>query len=82
MGPDSRGSGPACAPVPTCAIGIMAKAPQAGRSKTRLCPPLLPAEAAALSAAFLGDTARTIAQASRQAPIVAYAAYAPSAARR
>jgi hypothetical protein len=38
-----------------CAIGVMAKAPMAGRSKTRLCPPLLPAQAAALSAAFLRD---------------------------
>lgn len=77
MDPGARGPESACAPVPTCAIGIMAKAPQAGRSKTRLCPPLQPAEAASLSAAFLGDTARTIAQAAGEAPIVAYAAYAP-----
>ncbi|MFC6792226.1 DUF2064 domain-containing protein [Methylobacterium komagatae] len=62
---------------PTCAIGIMAKAPQAGRSKTRLCPPLTPDEAAALSGAFLRDTAANIADASRSAPIAAYAAYAP-----
>jgi len=62
---------------PTCAIGIMAKAPQAGRSKTRLCPPLTPDEAAALSAAFLRDTAANIADAARSAPITAYAAYAP-----
>src|SRR5947208_1859946 len=32
----------------TCAIGVMAKAPRAGFAKTRLCPPLQPAEAAAL----------------------------------
>ncbi len=38
-----------------CAIGVMAKAPQAGRSKTRLCPPLTPGQAAALSAGFLRD---------------------------
>ncbi len=61
----------------TCAIGIMAKAPQAGRSKTRLCPPLTPEEAAALSGAFLQDTAANIARAARVAPIAAYAAYAP-----
>lgn len=61
----------------TCAIGIMAKAPQAGRSKTRLCPPLTPDEAAALSGAFLSDTAANIGQAARLAPITAYAAYAP-----
>ncbi|MEJ1976197.1 MAG: TIGR04282 family arsenosugar biosynthesis glycosyltransferase [Acetobacteraceae bacterium] len=61
----------------TCAIGVMAKAPQAGRSKTRLCPPLLPEQAAALSAAFLRDTTENIALAAQSAPIAAYAAYAP-----
>ncbi len=60
-----------------CAIGVMAKAPQAGRSKTRLCPPLSPEQAAALSAAFLRDTTDNIAAAARHAPIAAYAAYAP-----
>ncbi|WP_284946614.1 TIGR04282 family arsenosugar biosynthesis glycosyltransferase [Acidisoma cladoniae] len=62
----------------TCAIGVMAKAPQAGRSKTRLCPPLHPEEAAALSAAFLRDTTETIAIAAKSAPITPYAAYAPA----
>lgn len=61
----------------SCAIGIMAKAPQAGRSKTRLCPPLRHDQAAKLSAAFLRDTAANIAVAARSAPIAAYAAYAP-----
>jgi uncharacterized protein len=60
-----------------CAIGVMAKVPQAGRSKTRLCPPLRPEQAAALSAAFLRDTTDNIAAAARQAPIIGYAAYAP-----
>lgn len=55
----------------------MAKAPQSGRSKTRLCPPLTPDQAAALSAAFLRDTTENILAASRRAPIVACAAYAP-----
>ncbi|WP_407531114.1 TIGR04282 family arsenosugar biosynthesis glycosyltransferase [Methylobacterium oryzisoli] len=55
----------------------MAKAPQAGRSKTRLCPPLSPDEAAALSAAFLRDTTVNLAEAARTAPIAPYAAYAP-----
>jgi rSAM/selenodomain-associated transferase 1 len=64
----------------TCAIGIMAKAPQAGRSKTRLCPPLRPDEAAALSAAFLEDTACNIHDAAERAPISAYAAFAPRGA--
>lgn len=61
----------------TCAIAIMAKAPQPGRSKTRLCPPLTPDQAAALSAAFLRDTVRNIAEAAEEAPIATYAAYAP-----
>jgi uncharacterized protein len=61
-----------------CAIGVMAKAPRPGHSKTRLCPPLRPEQAAALSAAFLRDTTANIAKAAQSAPIVAYAAYAPS----
>jgi rSAM/selenodomain-associated transferase 1 len=61
----------------TVAIGVMAKAPEAGRSKTRLCPPLALEQAAALSAAFLRDTTENIAAAARLVPIVAYAAYAP-----
>lgn len=64
-------------PGATCAIGIMAKAPQAGRSKTRLCPPLNREEAAELSGAFLRDTAANLRAAGRAAPIAAYAAYAP-----
>lgn len=58
----------------------MAKAPQSGRSKTRLCPPLTPDQAAALSAAFLRDTTENIVAASRLAPVVACAAYAPAGA--
>jgi rSAM/selenodomain-associated transferase 1 len=61
----------------SCAIGVMAKAPQAGRSKTRLCPPLTPVQAAAMSAAFLRDTTENMAAAARQAAIAPYAAYAP-----
>ena len=40
----------------TPAVIVLAKAPAAGRSKTRLCPPLAPAEAAELAAAALHDT--------------------------
>lgn len=61
-----------------CAIAVMAKAPQPGRSKTRLCPPLSPDEAARLSAAFLRDTTENLAAAAAQAPISPYAAYAPA----
>jgi len=39
------------------AVVLMAKAPGAGRVKTRLCPPLEPRESARLYACMLGDTA-------------------------
>jgi rSAM/selenodomain-associated transferase 1 len=61
-----------------CAIGVMAKAPRPGFSKTRLCPPLLPNQAADLSAAFLRDITENIAMAARQASIAGYIAYAPA----
>jgi uncharacterized protein len=60
-----------------CAIGVMAKAPRPGFSKTRLCPPLRPDQAAGLSAAFLRDVTENIALAGRQVPIAGYIAYAP-----
>jgi rSAM/selenodomain-associated transferase 1 len=43
-----------------CALAVMTKAPQAGRVKTRLTPPLSPDEAAALNICFLRDTAASI----------------------
>ena len=43
-----------------CALAVMTKAPQAGRVKTRLTPPLSPEEAAALNICFLRDTAEAI----------------------
>ena len=61
-----------------CAIGVMAKAPRPGFSKTRLCPPLGPDQAAALSAAFLRDITENIALAARQTAIAGYVAYAPA----
>src|SRR5258708_630562 len=61
-----------------CAIGVMAKAPRPGFSKTRLCPPLRSDQAAALSAAFLRDITENIALAARQRPIAGYVAYAPA----
>jgi glycosyltransferase A (GT-A) superfamily protein (DUF2064 family) len=38
------------------ALLVLAKAPEPGRVKTRLCPPLTPDEAAELAAAALLDT--------------------------
>ncbi len=60
-----------------CAIGVMAKAPRPGLSKTRLCPPLQPDQAAALSAAFLRDITENIVLAARNVAITGYIAYAP-----
>lgn len=44
-----------------CALAVMAKAPRAGKVKTRLQPPLSADEAAALNVCFLRDTAENIA---------------------
>lgn len=66
--PDPRGG---------CGIAVMAKAPRPGHSKTRLCPPLQPHQAASLSAAFLRDTTENLAAAAATIAIARYAAYAP-----
>lgn len=52
-----------------CALAMMIKAPRAGASKTRLCPPLRPEESAALSGCFLRDTTANIADAVRSLPV-------------
>ena len=63
------GPGPAPAPVPgpgpaagRVHVLVMAKSPVAGRVKTRLCPPLSPAEAAEVAAAALADTLEAVAR--------------------
>jgi rSAM/selenodomain-associated transferase 1 len=61
-----------------CAIAIMAKAPRAGRCKTRLVPALSPEQAAGLSRAFLRDITGNLALAARHAAIAPYVAYAPA----
>ncbi len=43
-------------------VMVMAKAPVAGFSKTRLCPPLSPAQAAAVAEAALADTLAAVAR--------------------
>jgi rSAM/selenodomain-associated transferase 1 len=52
-----------------CALAIMTKAPQAGRVKTRLVPPLTPEEAAELNKCFLRDTAAAISSACSRRPV-------------
>lgn len=50
---------------------VMAKAPVAGRAKTRLCPPCTPAEAAAIAEAALADTLDAVAACGARRRIVA-----------
>jgi uncharacterized protein len=45
---------------PPAALLVIAKAPVAGRAKTRLCPPLSPAQAAELAEAALCDTLEAV----------------------
>src|SRR5213595_1144738 len=52
-----------------CALGVMTKAPQAGRVKTRMIPPLTPEEAAELNRCFLRDTAAAISSACSRRPV-------------
>ncbi|MFO1155050.1 MAG: TIGR04282 family arsenosugar biosynthesis glycosyltransferase [Rhodospirillales bacterium] len=60
------------------ALGIMCKAPIEGTCKTRLCPPLTPKEAAALSRSFIADVAALVADVARSAAC-GLAIHAPTA---
>jgi rSAM/selenodomain-associated transferase 1 len=61
-----------------CAMGIMIKTPRNGFSKTRLCPPFLPEEAAGISGCFLKDTSATIEALRNEDPFaVGVAVYTP-----
>lgn len=53
-------------------IAIMAKMPQAGAVKTRLCPPLIPAEAADLYRCFLLDKITQVRTLKAVSPVIAY----------
>jgi rSAM/selenodomain-associated transferase 1 len=60
-----------------CALTVMAKAPVPGKVKTRLSPPLTPAEAATLNAAFLRDTLANLGAAAGQTPADCVVSYTP-----
>ncbi|MGZ8996768.1 MAG: TIGR04282 family arsenosugar biosynthesis glycosyltransferase [Rhodospirillales bacterium] len=60
------------------ALAIMCKAPISGESKTRLCPPLKPDEAAALSGCFIADVATSVAEVARRTKARGYAMIAPA----
>ena len=61
-----------------CAIAIMAKAPSAGRTKTRLSPFLTPGEARDLGACFLSDMTANLTLAAREVALDGYVAFAPA----
>jgi rSAM/selenodomain-associated transferase 1 len=54
------------------ALVVMAKAPLAGEVKTRLCPPLTPAEAAELYRCFVLDTVERVRKLATVQPVMAY----------
>src|SRR5260370_11431710 len=60
--PDQGGCG-------LCALAVMTKAPQPGRVKARLVPPLTPEEAAELNKCFLRDTATAISSVCSSRPV-------------
>jgi uncharacterized protein len=51
-------------------VYVVAKAPQAGTTKTRLCPPLTPIQAAQLAQAFLGDALNVVRRARCEARVI------------
>jgi rSAM/selenodomain-associated transferase 1 len=61
----------------TVAVAIICKTPMAGKSKTRLSPPLRPEECAALSACFIRDLSRTIQSLADDGNVAGYAVYTP-----
>ena len=61
----------------TIAVAIVCKTPEAGRSKTRLSPPLRPEECAGLSACFIEDLARTIDRLVDEGGVTGCALYTP-----
>jgi rSAM/selenodomain-associated transferase 1 len=63
-----------------CALAVMTKAPQAGKVKTRLTPPLTPEEAAALNTCFLRDTSAAIVRATEDGKASGVGVYTPRGA--
>jgi hypothetical protein len=60
-----------------CALAVMAKAPRAGKVKTRLQPPLTAEEAAALNVCFLRDTALNLAGVASEGGAAGLVCYTP-----
>jgi rSAM/selenodomain-associated transferase 1 len=64
-------------PPNICALGIMTKAPQAGKVKTRLVPPLTAEEAAELNICFLRDLSKSISTVTEQTKARGIGIYTP-----
>jgi uncharacterized protein len=64
-------------PPNLCALGIMTKAPQPGKVKTRLTPPLTSEQAAELNICFLRDIALSILRATKMSPAKGIGVYTP-----
>lgn len=64
-------------PARLAALAVMTKAPQAGRVKTRLTPPLSAEEAAALNICFLRDTAAAILHTTKTGGATGVGVYTP-----
>lgn len=62
----------------TVAIAIICKTPEAGKSKTRLSPPLAPEQCAELSACFIRDLATNLGALAVGGPVAGYALYTPA----
>jgi rSAM/selenodomain-associated transferase 1 len=60
-----------------CALAVMAKAPRAGKVKTRLAPPLTPDQAAAINICFLRDTTENIAAVASSGNAAGIISYTP-----
>jgi uncharacterized protein len=66
---------------PAAAVIVLAKAPEPGRAKTRLCPPATPSEAADLAAASLLDTLDAACGVPGAVPVVVFTGRLAGAAR-
>lgn len=60
-----------------CALAVMAKAPRAGKVKTRLAPPLTLEQSAALNICFLRDTTENIASVAARGDAAGLICYTP-----
>ncbi len=60
-----------------CALGVMTKAPEPGRVKTRLSPPLTSEQASELNKRFLQDLGASIEAAAASSPSAGVAVYTP-----